>query len=235
MKIVLIGSSGKMGKAVCECAKEKHEIVSIDRSKSNDFFQRNEKAGDVLIDFSTSDITDKICEYAKTTRTPVVIGTTGQNSIQLEKIYELSKDIPVFLSGNMSMGISLFVKHLKEIIRFYPNAEVDIIETHHTNKKDIPSGTAILLAKAVQSVNHGKIIIGSPRKREVNDIHVLSRRMGQIVGEHTVVIYTANEVFTLCHCAQSRSIFAEGALLASEFIVKKQNGLYSIQDLLEEK
>lgn len=228
-----MGSLGRMGLAVSESAKNKHEIISIDKSMSGDFFMERKKVGDVLIDFSTPEITEELCEYAKQTHTPLVIGTTGQSQTQIEKIYELSKVLPVFFSGNMSMGIAIFARHLSEIIRIFPNAEVDIIETHHTKKKDVPSGTALLLAKAVQSVNHGEIIVGcTSEKRKPFDIHILSRRMGNIIGEHTVVINTENEIFTITHSAQSRKIFAEGALRASEFILAKENGLYQVQDLI---
>lgn len=233
MKIIIMGSLGRMGLAVSESAKNKHDIIPIDKDMSREFFREMKKVGDVLIDFSTPEITEDLCKYAKLTKTPLVIGTTGQNQTQIEKIQELSKSLPVFFSGNMSMGIAIFARHLSEIIRIFPNSEVDIIETHHTKKKDVPSGTALLLAKAVQSVNNGEIIVGVPcESRKPFDIHVLSRRMGNIVGEHTVVINTENEIFTLTHSAQNRKIFAEGALRASEFILTKDKGFYQVQDLI---
>lgn len=226
---------GKMGKAVSDLAHAKHDIIAIDKNQSEDFFLANEKVGDVLIDFSTPELTDKLCDYAMETNTPLVIGTTGQNHTQLQKIYGIANSVPIFLCGNMSMGIALFAKHLQELMRFFIDAEVDIIETHHTQKKDVPSGTALLLANAIRSVNHGKIIIGNPtRKREARDIHILSRRMGEVVGEHTVIINTENETFTLSHNAKNRKIFAEGALRACEFILMKEKGIFSIKDLIGE-
>lgn len=233
MKIILIGSLGKMGKTLAEIASNRHEIIGVDKIESTDFFEKSEKIGDVIVDFSSSEITDDLCNYALKTHTPAVIGTTGQTQNELRKIRQTSNTVPIFLSGNMSLGIALFAKHLKEIMKFFPLAEVDIIETHHTEKKDAPSGTALLLGKAVQSATHGKIIVGnSIAGREPTDIHILSRRMGKTVGEHTVVIHTENETFNLSHSAENRKIFAEGALSACEFVLKKEKGLFSIEDLI---
>lgn len=236
MKIILIGYSGKMGKAVSDVALNKHVIIPVDFSNSEEFFSHSEKLGDVIIDFSSPKVTDKLCKYAEATKTPLVIGTTGHGEEQVNIIENLSQSLPIFLSGNMSIGIALFAKHLKEIIRFYPDAEVDIIETHHTDKIDAPSGTALLLARAIQSVSGGRIISGMfSEKRRNWDINVLSRRMGKTVGEHKVIINTKNQVLTLTHNALDRTLFAEGAISASEFILTKSKGLYSIEDLINLK
>lgn len=233
MKIILIGSSGKMGKAIIDIASQKHEIIGFDKKDICNLFHDERKIGDVLVDFSSSEITNDLCDYISKTHTPAVIGTTGQTQKELQKIQQTSETLPILLSGNMSLGIALFAKHLQELMKFFPLAQVDILETHHTEKKDAPSGTALLLGNAVQKVTHGKVIVGnSVAKRKCGDIYVLSRRMGKIVGEHTVFIHTENETFTLSHSAENRKIFAEGALSGCEFVLKKEKGLFSVDDLI---
>ena len=166
---------------------------------------------------------------------PAVIATTGQNEEELVMIDQAAKHVPIFKSANMSVGVALLRKLVREATEVFPDADIEIIEAHHNRKVDAPSGTAIMLADAVRDVRSDaeyNIGRGGHQKREKNEVGIQSIRMGNIVGEHEVIICTENQSITLKHSAYDRGLFAEGAISATRFIVGKEPGLYDMDDIL---
>lgn len=191
---------------------------------------------DVIVDFSYITGTLNILEYANRNNIPVVIATTGFSKEQEEKIKEYSKNIPIFKSANMSFDINLMAKIVAEVAKKLSDADIEIIETHHNQKKDAPSGTALLLANAINEVFNNKKEYVFDRhsrneKRSNNEIGFSSIRGGNIVGEHTVQFFSPYETFEIKHTSYSRNVFADGALKAAEFLVKQPKGFYTMSDL----
>ena len=246
MNILLNGADGKMGSEVIKAveAQEGFEIVcGFDQNESNNKFpiynniENIKEKVDVIIDFSVPIATFKILEYAKLNKIPIVIATTGFDKEQLEKIEECSKEIPIFRSANMSLDINLMANILQKVAEVLNESDIEIIETHHNRKVDSPSGTAILLADAINKTfeNEKKYNFERMQKREKrskNEIGFSSVRGGNIVGEHTVSFFGENESLEITHKAYSRQVFAEGALKAAEFLVKQNAGLYNMENLV---
>lgn len=192
---------------------------------------------DVIIDFSVPIATLEILKYAKKNATPVVIATTGFDEKQLKEIEELSKEIPIFRSSNMSLEINLMASLVQKVAEVLSESDIEIIETHHNKKIDSPSGTAILLADAINKVFDGKKEYNFERmskreKRDKREIGFSSIRGGNVVGEHSVQFFGENETLEITHKSYSRQVFAEGALKAAKFIVTQQAGLYDMKDLV---
>lgn len=248
MNILLNGANGRMG----------NEIISIVRNQEDmnivcGFDQKASKNGifpiynniedikenvDVIIDFSVPVATFEILKYAKRNGIPTVIATTGFNEYELERIKELSKEVPIFKSSNMSLEINLMVSLVQKVAEVLKESDIEIIETHHNKKIDSPSGTAILLADAINKVFEGEKEYNFERmqkreKRNKNEIGFSSIRGGNIVGEHTVQFFGENETLEITHKSYSRQVFAEGAIKAARFIVSQQIGLYDMQDLVK--
>ena len=180
----------------------------------------------------------KILDYAKQKRIPIVIATTGFSDTQLLEIKNLSNTLPIFRSSNMSLDINLMAKLVQKIAEVLKDSDIEIIETHHNRKVDSPSGTAILLADAINQVFNNEKVYDFDRmqkreKRSKNEIGFSSVRGGNIVGEHTVKFFSENETLEITHTSYSRQVFAEGALKAARFIVTKEYGLYDMNDLLD--
>ena len=178
-------------------------------------------------------------EYAKNKKIPIVIATTGFSKEEIQKIEETSKEIPIFRSANMSLDINLMAKILKEVAKVLSNTDIEIIETHHNRKIDSPSGTAILLADAINEVleekkeyDFNRMQKREPRKK--SEIGFSSIRGGNIVGEHTVAFFGENETLEIKHTSYSRQVFVEGAIKAVRFLITKENGLYDMNDLINE-
>lgn len=193
---------------------------------------------DVIIDFSVPLATFEILKYAKEKGVPTVIATTGFSKKELNVIEETSKEIPIFLSSNMSLEINLMVSLVQKVAETLRESDIEIIETHHKNKIDSPSGTAILLADAINKVFDDEKEYNFERmtkrqKRDKKEIGFCSIRGGNIVGEHTVQFFSENETLEITHKSYSRQVFAEGALKAAEFIVTKKVGLYNMNDLVK--
>ena len=224
--------------------KDKFEIVcGIDKEASNQEFliynnvKDIKEEIDVIIDFSIPVATMNILEYAKENKIPIVIATTGLSKENIEKIEEYSKEIPIFRSSNMSLNINLMANILQKVAEVLKENDIEIIETHHNRKIDSPSGTAILLADAINKVFEGEKEYNFERmqkreKRNKKEIGFSSIRGGNIVGEHKVVFFGENESLEITHKAYSRQVFAEGALKAAEFIVKQSEGLYDMSNLV---
>lgn len=247
MKILLSGADGKMGNEIINAVKgnENFEIIcgfDVNERKGefpiyNDIKNIKEKV-DVIIDFSIPKATFKILEYAKENIVPIVIATTGFSKEELKKIEEYSKEIPIFRSSNMSLDINLMADIIKRIAEVLITSDIEIVETHHNRKVDSPSGTAILLADAINEVFNNEKEYTFDRmqkrgKRNKNEIGFSSIRGGNIVGEHTVKFFGENETLEITHTAYSRQVFAEGALKAAEFLIKQKNGLYNMKNIVQ--
>ena len=193
---------------------------------------------DALIDFSNPSLLTPLLEFGIGRKIPLVLCTTGYSKEQRQEIKKASARIPVFFSGNMSLGVNLLIELSKKAAKVLGGSfDIEIIEKHHNRKIDAPSGTALMIADGISSVlekdMHYVYDRHSQRKpRETTEIGIHSVRGGTIVGEHDVIFAGPHEVITLSHSAQSRDIFALGALHAAEFIACQANGLYSMADLL---
>lgn len=195
---------------------------------------------DIIIDFSVPSASLNILKYAIGNKIPIVIATTGFTDEQLNEIKIYSNNIPIFKSSNMSFDINLMSKILAEIAPLFKDTDIEIIETHHNQKKDAPSGTALLLADSINKSIGNTLKYNFDRhsikeKREKNEIGFSSIRGGNIVGEHTVKFFGSDETFEITHTSYSRTVFADGAIKAANFLLNKPNGLYNMDDLLLNK
>ncbi|EKQ57035.1 MULTISPECIES: 4-hydroxy-tetrahydrodipicolinate reductase [unclassified Clostridium] len=247
IKIVLNGCSGKMGKMITECAakfKGVEIIAGIDKYPSNASYPIFETIQDlnidydVLLDFSRADALHDLLEITEKTNKPLVICSTGFTQEDLALIDEKSKSLKLFRSGNMSFGINLINSVLKKITpMLYGNFDIEIIEKHHNQKVDAPSGTAIMLADSIKNSikDSTKYIYGREgnSKREESEIGIHAVRGGAIIGDHDVIFAGSGEVIELTHKAISREVFAVGALKACEYMATVTNpGLYDMNDVI---
>ena len=239
MRAILCGANGAMGKLIdaslgCEVVGR----VSIDGENNvpKTFAELGKVEADVLIDFSHHSAIGDVLEYAKSVGCAAVIGTTGHTAEEKELIFEAAKEIPVFFSGNMSLGIAVLCRLAKQAAVFFPDADIEIVEVHHNRKVDAPSGTALMLFNAVKEVrpeaeaNCGRAGEG---KRTRNEIGISSLRMGNVVGIHEVHICTGTQTLTLKHEATTRAMLADGAVDAARFMVGKEVGFYNMESILE--
>ena len=242
MRAIVSGACGRMGKVLCRMI-EDHPAwllaAGVDPFGQTpdvlpDFEQCPE--ADVIIDFSHHAGTNALLAYAVEHNLPAVIATTGHTPEELAAIAEAAKKIPVFRSGNMSVGVALLCNLAKKAAAVFPDADVEIVETHHNHKLDAPSGTALMLAEAVlEERPGGRIVTGRSGmgKREKGDIGVAALRMGNLPGTHEVMITTQTQSITLKHEVFDRTLLAEGALQAAEFVYSKAPGLYGMADLVK--
>ena len=249
--IILCGCGGRMGKAIAAAVKSDCTIVAgVDINASAlsaaSNFPIYEKISDfpgkadVIIDFSHHSAIHSLVDYAKETKTPIVIATTGHTEEELALINESSKEIAIFRSGNFSLGINLLITLAKQAAKTLGmDFDVEIVEKHHNKKLDAPSGTAIMIADAIASEREESEYVydrHSVRKaREQKEIGIHSIRGGTIVGEHEAIFAGENEIVTISHSAASREIFATGALRAAVYLSKKEIGLYTMTDMIEGK
>ena len=241
MKAVLCGANGAMGKLIDGIlVNEIAGRVSIDGENNvpKTFQELGTVPCDVVIDFSHHSAVSDVLAYAKAVGCAAVIGTTGHTPEEKEMIFEAAKTIPVFYSGNMSLGIAVLCRLAKEAAAFFPDADIEIVEVHHNRKVDAPSGTAHMLFQAVKEVRPDAVAHcgrAGEGKREKNEIGIASLRLGNVVGVHEIHIYTSSQSLTLRHEAITRSMLAEGGVEAARFICGKAPGLYTMAQLLEEK
>lgn len=181
---------------------------------------------DVLLDVSRHDGAAEVAEYLMRRSLPAVICTTGHTRQELDLLQAAALRVPVLLASNTSLGAVFLARAVRQAAALFPQADVEILECHHTQKLDAPSGTAFTLAQAVEEGRGG-------HGGRAPGIHSL--RMGSVVGEHTVILNAGSQTITLTHTAHDRVLFAEGALAAGEFIAGRPAGLYSMADLLTEK
>lgn len=194
------------------------------------------EGADVIIDFSNHTATKELMDYACRRKIAVVVCTTGHTAQELSLLEAAAEQIPVFHSGNMSVGIALLTKLAKQTAAMFPDADIEIVESHHNQKLDVPSGTALMLYKAVQEARPDSVAnIGRHEngKRQKKEIGIHSLRMGNTVGIHEVIVNTGAQIITLKHEAQDRSLFAEGALTAAAFLTAQKPGLYDMKDMVK--
>lgn len=238
MKAVICGAGGTMGQILCQMLGE--EVVgrvSLDGNNGSvqTFAELGPVEADVVIDFSHHASAADVLAYAKAKGIGVVIGTTGHTPEEKQLIVDAAKEIPVFFSGNMSLGIAVLCRLAKEAAKFFPDADIEIVETHHNRKVDAPSGTALMLFDAVKQArpeavaNCGR---SGECKRSKEEIGISSLRMGSVVGVHEVHIHTGTQCLTLRHEAVNRSMFADGAVEAARFLSGKGPGLYNMDDMM---
>ena len=247
INIILCGASGKMGGFVAEAAqndKNLRIVAGIDKiNKGQSFpiytsFSEITQNADLIIDFSNTLLLDNLLDFALAKKLPIVIATTGYTEAQIEKIKNASKIIPIFFTFNMSIGVNLICSLAKKAASILgDDFDVEIIEKHHNLKIDAPSGTAIMLANAVNSVFDDNLKYEYDRhskrqKRSKNEIGIHSVRGGTIVGEHDVIFAGHDEVITISHSAQSKEVFASGAIKAAKFIFEKSAGFYDMNDIM---
>lgn len=191
---------------------------------------------DVIIDFSNHAGTAALLAFACERRLPVVIATTGHTPEELAMIAAAAKQIPVFHSGNMSVGVALLCNLAKKTAAVFPTADIEIVETHHCHKLDAPSGTALMLADAIREVRQdaaNQVGRSGHCPRRPGEIGIHAVRRGEIVGIHEVHVSTATQTITLRHEAHTRALFAEGALAAASFLCACGPGLYNMQAMID--
>ena len=239
MKAVICGANGAMGKLICaSLGDEVVGKVSIDGENNvpKTFGELGPVEADVVVDFSHHSAIADVLAYARKIGAAAVIGTTGHTEEEKEQIYAAAKEIPVFYAGNVSLGIAVLCRLVKEAAGYFPDADIEIVEVHHTRKVDAPSGTAHMLFNAIKEVrpnaweNCGRSGEGKRTKDEIG-IHAL--RMGNVVGIHEVHINTGNQTLTLKHESGSRAMLADGAVAAARFMKGKGVGLYNMESILD--
>lgn len=248
MNIILCGCNGKMGQAIVNESQKFCNMnivagvdIKPDSSKSFPVFSSindvNIKA-DIIIDFSNPLALNSILEYSQNQKLPVVICTTGFSKEQVEKINKASKNIPVFYSGNMSLGINLLIELCQKATNVLGDSfDIEIIEKHHNQKIDAPSGTALMIANGIsehldEKYEYKYNRTTSREKRKKNEIGIHSIRGGTITGDHEVIFAGKDEIITISHHAASRNIFANGAINAAKYILNKTPGLYKMKNLI---
>lgn len=247
MNILLNGISGYMGREVVKLCDANYRGATLafgvdpNQSEINATVYSNlddvvsTDGVDCIIDFSHHSVTPTLLDFAVDNSIPLVLCTTGHSDDEILLIHNAAKRIPLFYSGNMSLGVALLVELAKTTAMAFPEAEIEIIEKHHDRKIDAPSGTALMLANAIKEVrpeaytNCGRSGQG---KRTPEEIGIHSIRMGNIVGEHEVIIGTQSQTITLKHEAHNRGLFAEGAIAAADFLIGQLPGLYDMKSML---
>ena len=247
VNIILSGCNGKMGKMIYKCVSERNDCkisagIDINPECNGDFPVFTSPAlcnvdADVIIDFSRPANLDLLLCFAVEKKLPTVLATTGFSEEQINQIHKTAENIPIFFSANMSLGVNLLI----ELAKLASNAlgkqfDIEIIEKHHNQKVDAPSGTALMIAAAISEGKNMRYVYdrhSNVQKRSSDEIGISSIRGGTIVGEHEVIFAGTDEVITLSHTAYSRSIFANGALNAALFLADAKPGLYSMKDLLK--
>lgn len=248
IKAIMHGCNGAMGQVISSLAETDGEMeivagVDLNTERKNGYpvYASLEECprADVIIDFASAKAVDHLLDYCAATGTPVVLCTTGLSEEQIRRVEETAEKAAVLRSANMSLGINLLLKLVKEAARVLAAADFDIeiLEKHHNRKLDAPSGTALALAdsinEAMESQYHYVYDRSSRRqKRDPREIGIQSVRGGSIVGEHDVIFAGQDEVITISHTAYSRAIFAKGAVAAAKFLAGKTSGLYDMADVI---
>ena len=247
INILLSGCNGKMGRVITNILSddEAMEIVcGYDINTQSDTYPVYDDLSkvmekvDVVIDFSNPACLDSIVSFCGDRRIPLVLATTGLSIEQREKLSSLSKRIPVFFSANMSVGVNLLISLVKKAASVLEgNFDIEIIEKHHNQKIDAPSGTALMIADEITSSLKGNVDYVYDRhfvrkKREKSEIGIHSIRGGTIVGEHSVLFAGNDEIIEVKHTAMGKEVFAVGAIKAAKFLVGKHPGMYNMEDLV---
>ncbi len=247
--VIINGCNGKMGLALNEVIQMDHQVEIVAGIDVEDKGYYNfpvyqsilecEKEADVVIDFTFSGITDRVIDACVEKNIPLVLCTTGLSDTQLAHVEEASKQIPIVQSYNMSLGINTLVKALQFVapILAEEGFDIELVERHHNQKIDAPSGTAILLANAINKSlgNSYEYVYDRSQKREIRnkkEIGISAVRGGTIVGDHEVIFAGKDEIIELNHHAYSKAVFAKGAVAAAKFLIDKKNGRFTMQDVI---
>lgn len=249
INVLINGCNGRMGQEVAKVVQNQEDmtvLAGFDRTETDymsyHVYTKLEDLPaseiDVIIDFSVPEATFHLLSYAKEHHIPMVIATTGFTEEERNTIHQMAKDLPIFQSANMSFDINLMGKIVAELAKHLSDTDIEIIESHHNQKIDAPSGTAIQLADKINDVLPEKCDYVFDRhskreKRGKREIGFSSIRGGNIVGTHTVQFIGANETFEVTHTSYSRTVFAEGAVKAARFLTNMSNGFYDMNDLIQ--
>ena len=250
IRVIMHGCNGKMGQVISGLVAADTELQMVagidpvdDGHNPYPVFKDIWECGveaDVLIDFSAASVVDKLLDYCVEKKLPCVLCTTGLSEAQLAKVAEASKQVAVLKSANMSLGINLLLKMLKEAAGVLAPAgfDIEIVEKHHNLKVDAPSGTALALADSINEEfdnEYDYVYDRSTRreKRSKKEIGISAVRGGTIVGDHDVIFAGADEVITFSHTAYSKAVFAKGAVQAGKFLAGKPAGLYNMSHVID--
>jgi 4-hydroxy-tetrahydrodipicolinate reductase len=250
VKMIMHGCNGRMGHVIVDLCKEDQDIqvvagVDAFGESSYDFpvFKSLSECNvdaDVIVDFSNASAVDGLLDFCTAKGVPVVLCSTGLSAEQLDKVKEASAKVAVLKSANMSVGVNALIKVLKEVSPLFAAAgfDIEIVEKHHNQKLDAPSGTAIALADSINESldNEYEYVYDRSTRREkrpVKEIGISAVRGGTIVGDHDIIFAGLDEVVTLSHRAYSRAIFGKGAIQAAKFLAGKSAGMYDMSDVLQ--
>ena len=250
IKVLMHGCNGKMGQMITGLIRDDEQVeiaagVDAYTGLANDYpvFENVESCDvdvDVAIDFSNAGAVDGLLDYCVEKQVPVVLCTTGLSNEQLKRVSEVSKKVAVLKSANMSMGINLLLKMLKDAAKVLAPAgyDIELVERHHNQKVDAPSGTALALADSMnEALNHEYTYVYDRsqvrKKREQKDMGISAVRGGKIVGDHEVIFAGPDEVIEFRHTAYSRSVFGKGAVEAAKFLAGKEAGMYDMSDVIQ--
>ena len=250
IKVLMHGCKGKMGQMITGLIRDDEQVeiaagVDAYTGIANDYpvFESVDSCDvdvDVAIDFSNAGAVDGLLDYCVEKQVPVVLCTTGLSKEQLKRVSEVSKKVAVLKSANMSMGINLLLKMLKDAAKVLAPAgyDIELVERHHNQKVDAPSGTALALADSMnEALNHEYTYVYDRsqvrKKREQKEMGISAVRGGTIVGEHEVIFAGPDEVIEFRHTAYSRSVFGKGAVEAAKFLAGKEAGMYDMSDVIQ--
>ena len=249
VRMMMHGCTGAMGRVITDLVKEESEIAivaGVDPRPAEglgypvyETLEACKEDVDVVVDFSYAGAVDALLDWCREKKTALVLCTTGLSEEQLKKVDEASKEIAILRSANMSLGVNLLMKLLKEAAKVLAGSgfDMEIVEKHHRRKKDAPSGTALALADSINEALDGAYHYTYDRSqqsqaRDPKEIGISAVRGGTIVGEHDVIFAGMDEVVTFSHTAYSRAIFAKGALAAARFLPGKEAGMYDMADVI---
>ncbi len=246
MKVIVHGAKGRNGQNLLKLCNEGFAGAELAAAVSRSYVLDEEEyryptltvftgEADVLVDFSYHEITSDILTYCTARRIPAVIATTGHTDQEKVWIRKAAETIPVFLSYNMSIGVAVTADLVRQAAAAFPDADIEIVEKHHNQKLDVPSGTALMLADRIKEVRpDAEYVIGRHEngKRRKQEIGIHSLRLGSETGTHEIIITTGAETITIRHEAENRILFAEGALKAAAFLIGKPAGLYDMRDMM---
>lgn len=249
VRIIMHGCNGAMGRTITELVSKQEDVEIVAGIDKNDSISQAypvypsleecKEEADVIVDFASAAAIDHLLDYCAGKEMPVVLCTTGLSEAQIDKVRETAKKTAVLRSANMSLGINLLLKLVKEAARTLAAADFDIeiVEKHHNQKLDAPSGTALALADSINEAMDSQYHYeydrsGRHEKRDKKEIGISAVRGGSIVGEHDVIFAGKDEVVTFSHTAYSKAIFAKGAIEAAKFLAGKTPGLYNMADVI---
>ena len=252
VRIIMHGCNGKMGQVITGLVADDPNaqiVAGIDIADNRDNgypvftdIKKCDVAADVIVDFAAAAAVDALLDYSVEKQIPVVLCTTGLSDEQLAKVKECSKKVAILKSANMSLGINTLMKLLKDAANVFAPAgyDIEIVEKHHNQKVDAPSGTAIALADSINEARGGEYEYVYDRsqvrkKRDKKELGISAVRGGTIVGEHEVIFAGIDEVIEFKHTAYSKSVFAKGAVEAAKFLAGKPAGMYDMQDVIAAK